>query len=469
MLSLVFSIIYFTGFTQNQVTYFYPDSTISSIGTINNGRPDGFWINYYPDGNIKSEGNWYKGLLDSTWIFYFHSGHIKLKIQYNQGIKNGYCLTYNFDKDSLHYLEKRELFVDGHLEGKVFDYFSNGTISSVTHYKSNSKTGEKIEFDTNGSPKSVYHYENNRLVSKEQVNRLSNGTKNGIWIAIDNDFNIVSKKMLSNDSVISEKSYENNIKVKYTIEGLEETFKDTAFQGQYIDNVPVGRHLQFDSLFNPVSYIIYDSLGNKLEEGKISNNKIHGLTIGYYLNQNIKYKGFYRVNRKHGSWKYFYPDGKLEQKGNFQSDKVHGEWIWFYRNGDTLRSESFKFNKRDGLYVSYDPYGNIIQKGFYENDLKQGEWIENTGEFVLKGAYFDDLKDGKWFGLYHNKEKAYIGNYLRGKPIGKHIYYYKSGNIRKIEYYESGRKTGYWQYFNKKGQLYKVKSYQKGEDIYIKD
>ena len=72
-LSLGFSLFFFISNAQENVIYYYPDSTISATGSMNNGRPDGYWKNYFPDGILKSEGNWYHGLLDSTWNFYFHN------------------------------------------------------------------------------------------------------------------------------------------------------------------------------------------------------------------------------------------------------------------------------------------------------------------------------------------------------------------------------------------------------------
>jgi antitoxin component YwqK of YwqJK toxin-antitoxin module len=469
VLSLVCSVYSLQIYSQDKVVYYYPDSTISSIGTLLNGRPDGYWKNFYPDGHLKSEGNWYKGLLDSTWNFYFHSGHIKLIIQYNKGVKNGYTYTYKLNNDSLHFLHKKELFIDGQLEGKSFTYNSTGRVVKVSGYKNNSKVGNEITFSENGKPISLYTFDNNRLIDVTNVNRISNGTKNGTWIQIDDNYQIVTNKIYSNDSIVTDKFNQKQVDIKYTIEGLAEQSRDSAFQGQFINGIPVGRHLQYDSLLEPISFIFYDSLGNKTEEGFIKKYKLHGLCKGYYSDGSLKYYGKYSNNRMHGIWKYYYSTGAIEQKGIYKNGKLDGKWLWFYKNSDTLRIETYRFNNRDGLYLSYDPYGQIVKKGYYYNDLKQDKWIENTGEFVLTGSYFDGLKNEEWKGKYHNGETAFVGKYLRGKPDGKHVYYYLNGNKRKIEYYNLGKKVGHWQYFTPNGQLFKVKSYNKGETIYFKE
>jgi len=469
VLILAYSILTVNGLAQDKVTYYYPDSTISSTGALYNGRPHGNWTNYYPDGNIKSKGNWYRGLLDSTWNFYFHDGNLKLQIQYSKGIKNGYSYTYSVTKDSVHYLSKKELYVDGKLEGKTIEYNTVGEVKRIVNFKSNLKEGSEIVFTENGDPKTVYIFENNRLVTKETVNQKSNNSRNGTWIKLDNNFNIVSSLEYSNDSIINNEIDTKFDKIKYTIEGLENQIRDTAFQGQFINGIPVGRHILYDSLLEPVSYIMYDSAGNKMEEGNISNYQLNGNIKGYYTDGSLKFTGFYKSNLRHGSWKYYYPDGTMEQKGNYINDKLNGKWLWYYKNEDTLRLETFRLGKRNGLYLSYDPYGIIIQKGYVDNDMKQEFWTENTVEFILQGNYFDGLRNGQWRGVYHDGKKAYIGEYLRGKPDGKHVYYYKNGNKRKIEFFETGRKVGHWQYFTKSGKLYKVKSYNKGESIFIKE
>jgi antitoxin component YwqK of YwqJK toxin-antitoxin module len=469
VLVLACSFLSLNGLAQDKVTYYYPDSTISSSGTLLNGRPHGSWVNYYPDGNLKSKGNWYRGLLDSTWNFFFHTGDLKLLIQYEKGIKNGYAYTYAFTKDSIHYLSKKELFVDGMLEGKTYQYNSSGDIKRIINFRNNVKEGSEIIFSEKNHPATVYIYENNRLVTKETVNQTSNNNKEGTWIQLDKNFNIINTQDYSNDSIISNNIDAKFDKVKYTIEGLTQQIRDTAFQGQFINGVPIGRHILYDSLLEPVSYIIYDSLGHKIEEGKISDYKLNGKINGYYTDGSLKYTGSYVNNLRQGLWKYFYPNGILEQKGSYSNGKLNGKWLWFYKNKDTLRLETYRYGKRNGLYLSYDPYGVIIQKGYFDKDLKQEFWIENTGEFILRGNYFDGSKNDEWIGTYDNGKKAYIGNYLRGKPDGKHIYYYKNGNKRKIEFYETGRQVGHWQYFKKNGQLYKVKSYNKGESIFIKE
>ena len=50
--------------------FYYDDGSISSEGTMRNGKPDGYWKNYYSDSILKSEGNRKEYLLDSLWKFY---------------------------------------------------------------------------------------------------------------------------------------------------------------------------------------------------------------------------------------------------------------------------------------------------------------------------------------------------------------------------------------------------------------
>lgn len=62
--------------------FYYDDGTLSSEGSMQDGKPNGYWKNYYPSGMIKSEGNRKEYLLDSLWKFYDEEGKVVLEINY---------------------------------------------------------------------------------------------------------------------------------------------------------------------------------------------------------------------------------------------------------------------------------------------------------------------------------------------------------------------------------------------------
>lgn len=469
---MVFSILSTFIFGQEPVTYYYGDSTISATGHIENGQPHGLWKNFHINGRLKSTGNWFYGKLDSTWTFYFSNGYIKEQIQYFQGIKNGYSYTYDLDENYGHYLSKKQLYIEGDLHGRQISYYPNGSIKNIVTYSEGVKTGFEINLDTLENPKNIIEYRNDKAVSFQRVNQIHDSVKTGKWISLDEKFEIREENHYQNGSIVKEKEKKNNStfkNVKYTIEGLEQQPKDTLFSGQFVNGEPVGQHIFYDSLNNPVRYVIYDSLSRKIEKGEIKNYKKSGPVKAYYANGNIKYRGYYLKGLKHGKWIYYFKDTLAkEQEGKFNYARLHGKWIWYYKDGDTLRIENHRNNKRNGLYISYDPYGNIVMRGYYYNNLKQEHWIEQWGFVTMKGQYFDNQRNGEWVGTYPDGTLAFKGNYVRGKEQGKFIFYFPNGHKRRIEFYKFGRPDGHWQFFDIQGNLYKVKTFKKGETLYYK-
>ena len=65
-----------TLYAQEIKQFFYPDGSVSSEGTMVNGKPDGYWKSYYQDGTLKSVGKRTNFQLDSIWCFYDEHGNL---------------------------------------------------------------------------------------------------------------------------------------------------------------------------------------------------------------------------------------------------------------------------------------------------------------------------------------------------------------------------------------------------------
>ena len=72
----------------------YANDSISSEGTLRDGKPDGYWKTYYENGQLKSEGDRKNFMLDGLWIFYSEEGDTTLAVNYRNDLKNGIRKTY---------------------------------------------------------------------------------------------------------------------------------------------------------------------------------------------------------------------------------------------------------------------------------------------------------------------------------------------------------------------------------------
>ena len=76
----------------------FPNDSVSSEGTMRDGKPDGYWKTYYENGSLKSEGNRVNYLLDGLWLFYSEEGDTTLAVTYRNDLKNGVRKVYLSDE-----------------------------------------------------------------------------------------------------------------------------------------------------------------------------------------------------------------------------------------------------------------------------------------------------------------------------------------------------------------------------------
>lgn len=87
----------------------------------------------------------------------------------------------------------------------------------------------------------------------------------------------------------------------------------------------------------------------------------------YYPNGNIKIKGTYKNNLRHGEWQYFYKNGQLWSKGTFINGKSNGKFIIYEEDGKLFMQSSYKNGIPDGLWVFYEK-GKKKKEVLFKND-----------------------------------------------------------------------------------------------------
>jgi uncharacterized protein len=476
--------------------FYFPDSGVSSEGTMRNGKPDGYWKSYYKNGNLKSEGNRKDFKLDSIWRFYYPNGKIKNLINYRNDLKNGYTYTYLpiKEKDSIvdYYLASKELYLNGTRQGESFYYYSDSLLQYVFYYRNDKKHGPGKEFAKDSTIITLYEYFNGYLIEQQKINRTdSEKRKQGKWITYyDNEQIKIESSYLNNKlhgyyreynkygKLIAEKRYLNGEEITREIEEEIEVKADirttywpngkTKFTGAFLDGNPVGLHKEFDEDGKLELAKIFNEFGNLTAQGLTNNNgQRTGAWTLFYENGNVLAKGEYLNGKKHGNWLFSYQTGELEQKGKFLNDKPEGTWYWYYPDGSLLREENYLDGKRENLFVEYDNNGEIITKGEYFDGDMQGEWFYNVGDHTEIGSYNLGLKNGVWIHYYQNDNKSFEGEYRNGEPIGKHSYFYPNGNLKLSGNYRGGKKVNKWRKYNQDGSIFATYKYRNGALIAI--
>jgi antitoxin component YwqK of YwqJK toxin-antitoxin module len=475
------------------VKIYYPNGKISSEGMMVNGKPDGFWKTYYVNGVVKSEGNRKNHLLDSLWIFYNEFGDTLEKINYVLGKKNGYSFKYtsaeqkNSGKKTI--LISKEMFVNDSREGTSFYYYPEGTIHEIINYKNNKRHGSGREFDKQGVVITLYEFFNDYITDKQNINRISNGIKTGIWKEFYEDGKLKTEKEFKNDNLSGyAKEFDKSGKVTLNLLYREGKLVDRPKQdsldidekidydetgkvkkrGYFRKGIPVGIHREYDINGKVVNAYIYNESGKVVSKGIINEDgSREGSWIYFFDDGEKKSEGTYVNNRQNGEWKFFFKDGINEQIGNFRNGVLNGTWKWFYSNGKPLRNETFLNGRRDGLFVEFNAMSDTIAVGSYQEGEMEGPWKFISGDMIESGTYNNGLKEGLWKEYYKNGVLAFEGNFISGNADGKHVYYFPDGKIREEQYYVNGFKEKVWKKYNEGGILFLAVSYENDTEVKV--
>lgn len=453
----------------DSVKYYYSNGVLSSVGILENGKPNGYWKTYYDTGVLKTTGNRVNFKLEGVWQFYDSEGYLTIEIAYKDGLKHG--LQKSYTRDSV--VIKEIPFILNKREGICKNFYKNGKQQEFIPYVADNKEGVGYLFDTSEVIVQIINYTNNKIIKRTVINERDRlNRKQGKWMTFYSDYTLKSECTYLNDmkhgferiykkngDLISLLKYDKGDLVK-EVEELSKIREKTLYNSDGLgfstggydeNNVPHGVHRKMDSLGRVVSSKIYSN-GKVVGEGIVEKNGLkNGFWKEYYQTGELKSEGKYKNNTKIGEWKYYHKNGQLEQTGFYINGKPDGEWNWFYKSGNLLRKEIYIEGLEEGISVEYSDSGAIITKGNYEEGMKQGQWIYEMGDHKEIGAYKDDLLDGEWLYYYNNKIIMFKGSYFNDIPIGRHTYWYENGVLKEFGDYKNGKKTGDWFYYNSHG------------------
>ncbi len=467
--------------TEYQV-YRYANDSISSEGTLRNGKPDGYWKTYYENGRLKSEGNRKDYLLDGPWLFYSEEGDTTLMVTYDKDIKHGVRRIYMSD----------EITEDHFDQGIRVDvsrrYDRHQHLLQVIPIKNGYEEGMSPVYDTTGRLIEIITYKKGFLNSREVINRYDGqGRKHGYWKEFYPNFDLKSeiyyKHGLRNGfyKLYDEKG--NLLVIKKYVNDVEEVLssetKPLQMQHEYYPNGRIKREAsfrggkregtwrEFDENGNVISSQIYKN-GTLVQSGVMDTDGTRrGEWVELYPDSTLRAKGLFINGKRSGEWKFYYPGEVLEQVGNYKDGQLDGTWTWYYLSGKIQKQEDFFEGVADGNYEEFDEEGNHIVKGSYFDGMKSGKWKEKSGDETFEGEYRNDRQVGEWVSYYSNGKLAFKGSYSGGYPDGEHLYYYPNGRLREVQSYSGGMRNGVWKKYLDTGELFFEETYKQDKDLIL--
>jgi len=108
----------------------------------------------------------------------------------------------------------------------------------------------------------------------------------------------------------------------------------------------------------------------KYLEYEVVNGEKHGYFKVFDENKKLQTYGHISHNKYEGKWEYFYPDGKVESVGFFKNDRPSGEWKWFYPNGKLKEIGNYFEGEREGEWKYYFENGQLqLIRNFKEGQI----------------------------------------------------------------------------------------------------
>ena len=337
-------------FTNGKYTEYYKNGQMKVQGSYKEGKRDGefkaFLKNgksagfvFYKDGKI-IKSTLVKAMKDNasfspvTDIYYkLEDSHTLRKVDYENGLLKTYFI-YN---------------KDGIPDGESVEYYEEGSIESIVHFRNNIVEGLTITYYENGNIDEEVNYKNNKM-NGEAKSYDENGKLNGRTIFKDN---IKLEEDVYKENEILKNTFKNGELVKQDICTLNGTLKER-------------RILNGDEM----EYSTFYPNGN-VKQKILAKDKIIIKEQIYARNGNIMSNSFFSDGKPIIELFEYYPDGKLFRKISTVNKMLNGDSIEYYPNGNIKEKTHFINNKEEGEHFFYDKNGNLIKTDIYKNDVKQ--------------------------------------------------------------------------------------------------
>ena len=294
--------------------------------------PNGKYIEYYKNGQIKVQGNNKDGKRDGEFKAFLRNGKSAGSVFYKDGkiIKS---TLVNSMKDNASFSLVTDINYNLNSNEIITDEFPNGLLKQYFIYNKNGLLdGESREYYEEGDIKSISHFKND--------------IPDGVFISYYQNGNIENKYAYVNGQANGECfSYYENGK-------LEERYflKNGEIDGEAFAYYPSGK------------------LRGK-EVQKLG--KREGESIIYHENGNIKQKSTFKNDKREGDLFIYFPSGKLRQTEKYINGKIEGEVIEYYESGTIKEKAYFINDKQEKEHFFYDEKGNLIKTDIYKNGVKQ--------------------------------------------------------------------------------------------------
>ncbi len=137
----------------------------------------------------------------------------------------------------------------------------------------------------------------------------------------------------------------------------------------------------------------------------------------------------------------FHYTGEKRSLGFYKNDRKHGVWLFWYPNGQKTGAYYYKDGSEHGIHQ---------------------EWYEN-GQLKSEATYVDGARDKDYKTWYPNGQQWKITQFINGVPTGDYKEWHDNGNsMMEGQYNDLGQKHGDWKRYHADGKIKLIEVYENG-------
>jgi antitoxin component YwqK of YwqJK toxin-antitoxin module len=158
-------------------------------------------------------------------------------------------------------------------------------------------------------------------------------------------------------------------------------------------------------------------------------------------NLHAEYQKDKQSGKKEGSYKMYYPDGKLQEEATYQNDSLEGKRVLYYPSGAAHIEELYANGNIQGAYQVFFETGQVEVEGTYADNSMTGIWkrFYPNGQLMEEVTFEENQENGPFVEYYENGKLKAEGSYLNGDfEHGLLKLYNETGELMRKMQCESG-------------------------------
>ncbi|MFN8242051.1 MAG: hypothetical protein U0X39_15030 [Bacteroidales bacterium] len=316
--------------------------------TDNNGLRQGEWKEFYPDGSIKSERTYRDNLLHGYYKEYDLKGNLTVTMLYDNGS-----------------IVKSKVEDEPDIE-IVNKYNDAGKVIYSGPFRNKVPVGVHREFSNDGKVINSKVYNDNGLLLSEGIVDEA-GNRNGKW-----------KDFFASGKIQAEGQYTDNRRSGtwkfYNEQGKVEqngSYNNGRPDGLWTWFYEDGSVLREEEYFQGLrdgSFTEFSRNGSRIATGQYSDGERNG--EWKFSTSGLTEEGKYILGLKDGTWKSYYPDGRLRYKGNWVQGNPDGSHFYYHENGKVKEERIYDNGIRQKTWKKFDEEGNLVLSISYKDDVE---------------------------------------------------------------------------------------------------